>query len=216
MFVRVRKRFFTLMELLLVLGIVSLIAGFVGVNIRKMLQEQRFRTEVSQVVDQLRLAQDLMLIHDTNVYLKFIRSDTGFTYGLTFDNLIPQQWARELQRPHKKLNMIRYINFHDMNVIFDDSDKDEINIQFLSGGAVMSKGILVLKSIKSDDNDNVLQSFVWLSGSPQPLMPKKTFPQEYYDQDVAFATRLTQITQGEISTKEEKIEEVPGGTPNND
>ena len=194
------------------LGIVSLIAGFVGVNIRKMLQEQRFRTEVSQVVDQLRLAQDLMLIYDTNVYLKFVRDDSGFSYGLTFDNLLPPQWARELQRPHKKLNMIRYINFFDVNAIFDDSETDEINIQFLSGGAVMSKGVLVLKSKQSTGDENVLGSFVWLSGSPQPLMPTKTFPQQYYDKDVAFATRLTQITQGEISAKEEKIEETSVGT----
>lgn len=196
------------MELLLVLGIVSLIAGFVGVNIRKMLQEQRFRTEVSQVLDQLRLAQDLMLIYDTNVYFKFITDGKSFTYGITFDNLIPPSWARELQRPHKKLEMIRYINFHDVNALFDDSEKNEINIQFLSGGTLMSKGVLALKSNKSEGNSNVLERFVWLSGSPHPLASTKKFPQEYHDKDVSFATRLTQVTHGEISAKEEKTEEI--------
>lgn len=200
---RVKKRFFTLMEMLLVLGILSLIAGFLGVNISKMLQEQRFRTEVSQVMDQLRLAQDLMLIHDTNVQVKFAsdKEHGCVEYGMTFDTPIPKGWAKELKRPLKKLKMIHSVSFRDMNQLFDDSEDDEANIQFLSGGAVMSKGVLILRSHKSAMT-NVLKSFVWIPGSPAPLVASSKFPEEYNEKDITFETRLSQITQGEIQAKE--------------
>lgn len=192
------------MEMLLVLGILSLIAGFLGVNISKMLQEQRFRTEVSQVVDQLRLAQDLMLIHDTNVQVKFVADqNTGWEYGIAFDTPIPKGWAQELKRPHQKLKMIHYVNFHDKNRLFDDSEHNEFQIQFLSGGAVMSKGVLVLASANPENGGNVLARYVWISGSPQPIVTVNKMPEEYNEKDVTFETRLTQITHGEIQAKEQ-------------
>ena len=73
----IRRVPFTLLEILLVLSLIALIAGLVGISVHKMYISQRFRNEVSLVVDQLRLAQDMMLILDTDVHVIFSEDKAG-------------------------------------------------------------------------------------------------------------------------------------------
>lgn len=201
---RVKRKFLTLIEMIIVIGILSLVAGVIGVQVNKVLNEQRFRTEVSQVVDQLRLAQDLMLIYDSNVHFKIIPHEDGFVYGITFDNPVPKNWAQELQRPHKKLKYIGFINFHDEK--FPENNlKPEGDILFLSGGSVMSRGLLILSSYDDKDTDDPrnLKRFVWLPGYPQPIISVKNRPEIQTESEQGFDSQLSRITRDEILAKQD-------------
>lgn len=202
---KIKRRYLTLVEMLIVIGLLTLIAGVVGIKVNKILHEQRFRSEVSQIVDQLRLAQDLMLIFDSNVHLKFNHTDEGLEYGITFDNPLPNNWSHELQRPHKKLKYIRQINFPDERFPENRLKNDGVDIQFLSGGSVMSRGLLELVSADDDrkDDDSVLKRYIWLSGTPQPIYSEQNPLVKATDIDLGIDTRLTQITRDEIMAKQE-------------
>ncbi|QLH36565.1 MAG: type II secretion system protein [Parachlamydiaceae bacterium] len=65
------KRFFTLIELLIVLMVLALASGVIGFSVHRALREQRFKTEVELVADSLRLAQNLMLIMNADVHVTF-------------------------------------------------------------------------------------------------------------------------------------------------
>lgn len=71
------KRFFTLLELLVVVFILSIGAVVTGIKVKNIYQEQRFLAEVDQILGHLQLAQDLMLILDTDVYFYLVKYANG-------------------------------------------------------------------------------------------------------------------------------------------
>ena len=64
---RARVVYLTLIELLIVMGMLMMILGIVGVGIGTAVQTERFRASGTLLVDKLRLAQDIMLILRTSV-----------------------------------------------------------------------------------------------------------------------------------------------------
>jgi hypothetical protein len=176
------RRQVTLIELLLVIAILSLIVGFGAVKIRDAIVDQSFRTEVSRVVDELRLAQDLMLIFETDVHLKFAGDDEegGIKYWLELET-IQKEWDKEFRRKHKNLQTIHGVFMRDQ--IGDDVDEGIIDLKFLSKGCVMSRGLLRLASSDKDDPPpGTLQSYICLPGYPHPI-----FSTETPDGDKAYA-----------------------------
>lgn len=192
----IKKIHFTLLELMVVLAILGAVAGFIGINISKALREQRFRTEVSLIVDQLRLAQNLMLIFNSNVQLKFIGIENeGIDYHLVFDTPLPQRWSKEINRPHERLTTIRSFNFRDL------LDPDESGVvKFLSGGSKMSRGIIRISTSKSDNTPGVLTRYIFLPGYPAPIESQTQFPEEaLFNSNInTFEQTLTQRTKEEV------------------
>src|SRR4051812_5988961 len=72
-----KKLPFTLVEILIVFFILALSIGIIGINIHKAIVQQRFETEVALVLEELRFAQDLMLILDGNFKVKFEKESNG-------------------------------------------------------------------------------------------------------------------------------------------
>ncbi len=72
-----RKPVFTLLELLIVLFILSLGAIITGVKVKEAYEEQLFLSETEQILNHLQMAQDLMLIMDTDVYFHLIKNRDG-------------------------------------------------------------------------------------------------------------------------------------------
>jgi len=198
-----RRAYLTLLELMLVIAILGIIAGFIAVNAAKAWKEQRFRTEVSLIVDQLRLAQNLMLIFNSNVQVVFLASPEGIEYYLSFDTPLPKHWTQEINRPHEKLKTVRVVNFEDKletedNLVINQI-KNGISVKFLSGGSKMSRGIMRISTSEEDNVPNIITRYVCLPGYPAPITSQGEFPMECSSDDLqAFEKQLTMRTKEEV------------------
>lgn len=167
---RVTRRYVTLLELLIVIAILALVGGLVSIGINRALFEQRFRTEVSLIVDQLRLAQDLMLILGTDVRVVFAedksdKNSNGNKSGLELETSISPNIEREILRKSTVYKAVKGISFRD-----DEQKSGQITVKFQSKGAVMSKGLMRLATVDGDNPPpGTLQSYICLAGYPRHI-----------------------------------------------
>ncbi len=165
---KLQRRFFTLIEILIVLSILAVTTSVIGINITGALRDQRFKTEVGVVLDKMRLAQDLMLVLRTDVHLIFFQESENkpIFMWIECDTPLGKHWKREIQRP-KELKTIQYVDFRDD--LKDNVTMGKVDMKFFSGGTVMSSGILRLSTSKSESDKGALQRFVYMAGYPRPL-----------------------------------------------
>lgn len=149
----VKKRPFTLIEILVVIFILSLGVMVTGVKVREMVLEQRFLSETEQVLSQLAMAQELMLIMDADVKVIVAKDrDTGnYQISLNVEKPLEDPWARFVERkiPLKAIQ----------SVTFEDRNDHPLELLFSLGK--MSQGTLVLH----DREDR--EAKIKLSGYPQ-------------------------------------------------
>lgn len=191
---KVQGSFVTLLELLIVMAILGTTAGAVGIGIFKAVREQKFHSEVSQVVDTLRLAQDVMLVRNADVSLKFKASEEGneISYWLEFDEQGSEKWLRESQRAPKKLYWVQYVDFQDIAEM--EPIRGSAEIRFFSGGNVMSQGDLRLSTSQSDRSKGALTRYILLAGYPSMINSKEEETPLLEKED----ERVTELTQAEI------------------
>jgi prepilin-type N-terminal cleavage/methylation domain-containing protein len=122
-FLWIKKPFFTLLEVLVVMMIIASLAVLTGVKLMSAYSEQCFLSETEQVLNHLQMAQDLMILLDTDVTLKFSlegavecwlevekplvvrKSDVK-----EFDPLASLKWSQLVQR-HLPLYSIEWVEF---------------------------------------------------------------------------------------------------------
>lgn len=203
---QVKKRLFTLLELLIVLTLLSLGATIVGVKLKESYQEQRFLSEVDQLTSHLQMAQDLMLIMDTDVHFYLIKDQQESVYytlkvakplvvkktqGDDQDSVLDQKlsikWSHLVER-QVPLNAIRSFVFisHDQKEMIspqllqaDQTAMQKVVIQFSL--MKMSKGELMLASTKNlDEAKEELneRKKIILVGYPCAIHCQKEVPQE--------------------------------------
>jgi prepilin-type N-terminal cleavage/methylation domain-containing protein len=201
------RRHFTLLEILIVLALIGLVSGVAAVSINKMFTHQRFRNEVELVLEHLRLAQDLMLILDSDLHLVFAEDRSGGknTIILESETKLPPEVQKEIARKPGSLTLIKGIFFKDQ--LGKEPVKGKIDIAFLSNGAVMSKGVMRLSSSDSENPpSNALQSYICLPGYVRPIFSyeSKAAAEKACDQ---FENREfdLQLTQDTFSRLPEKI-----------
>jgi len=194
------RRFVTLIEMLLVLVILSLVAGVIGINIAKAVVEQRFRSEVYLVADQIRLAQDLMLIADVDVNLLFVVKEKGIEYYLTTSKDLPGNWKQEIDRSHKYLTTIKAVEFDDQLKLPKISGS--IDIKFYSKGGVMSSGALRLATAASGIDKDILEKFIILPGYPTPVSISNTEEVPSKESDISRDNALSNYIFREINGTE--------------
>lgn len=166
----VRKPSFTLLELLIVLFIISFGVILTGVKIKDVYREQRFLSETQQVLSHLSMAQDLMLIMDTDVLVHFApdKEDKQLQVWLEIEKPIEKSWARLVER---KLSLAAI-----QSIEFDGSPTKELTLQFSLGK--MSKGKLVLfEEIRSRSQEKK-EFEIELVGYPSPIGDKKVAQRE--------------------------------------
>lgn len=152
--------------MLIVLGLIALTAGLMAVSVRKLLHEQRFRSESAAVLDVLRLAQDLMLIADSDVHVNFIKDPQtgGIQTNLQLEKPLTSNWIKEVMRPRKPLQAIQLVEFADWRL--GNKQVNQVQLHFLSGGAVMSQGTL---RIADSFSNPAYQTFICLPGYPKVI-----------------------------------------------
>jgi type II secretory pathway pseudopilin PulG len=204
----VKKSFFTLMEIMVVMFILSLVMAVTGIKLKGAYDEQRFLSESQEVLSTLALAQDLMLIMDADV--QFILAYNDQTKHLeawldvekplyvkrpldadqTFnsDKPLNDSWRKMIER---KIQLPAIQSF-----TFDENSTDPLKLTFTLGK--MSKGKLILSSQKeSSKKESALTFEIDLPGYPSPLIKRfkenkkendrddrhndPLYPQEIYD-----------------------------------
>lgn len=161
-----------------------LMVGVVGMNVQHAVKDQRFRADISLVVDILRFAQDLMLIVDTDVEVIFAKKEGKITVWLETEAALTAGWNREIERTKRTLQAVDTVKFA--------GQSNEVRLAFFSGGSVMSQGILQLIATGHDPH------YVCLPGYPHPL-------QSTDDKEVCverlrpfYVDRLNSVTKQEI------------------
>jgi hypothetical protein len=159
--------------MLIVMAVLSLVGGAIAINISRATVEQKFRTEVSMIVDELRLAQDLMLVLGTDVHVKFQEDPgVGIHFWLELETPLQDSLKRELLSKGHILKTVRGFSFD------DELDKKQgfgttkgvSDVKFLSKGMVMSQGIIrLMTSIERSSDSNVLDTFIPLAGYPRSI-----------------------------------------------
>lgn len=205
-----QRRAITLMEVLIVISILAIGSGIVAISINKAIVEQRFRSEVGLIVDEMRLAQDLMLILGTDVHLHFAESKDGksIQYWLELETNVSPHVQRELLRKRKDLKTIVGV-FLDDKLLWEIKES-HIDVKFLSNGAVMSEGIMRLAT-SSDENvpKGTLESFICLAGYPNPIISsrnKEEAEASCYHFEEGLDDRLTKDTVSKLPERLKKIE----------
>jgi prepilin-type N-terminal cleavage/methylation domain-containing protein len=169
-----KKHHFTLLELLIVILVLSLGAALTGVQMHRVFQEQRFLSEVQQVANQLQLAQDLMLVMDTDVFLHLRRDKEGknLHYALEVEKPLSGYWAKVVEAVHPPLTSIRNFEFMGVTeyVREEGKEEDELHLRFSFGK--MCKGVLVLTPLEKDASSQEHQEkdqAIVLAGYPRPI-----------------------------------------------
>jgi len=159
-----KRRFLTFIEIIIIITLLTITLGLIGVNIRDLVKQQRFKSEVSVIVDQLRLAQDLMLVLNTDVLMRFAKENNSIKYHLEVENVLPKGWQREINRPRRNLTTVAVIEFDDASAGLKNAGLP-IELKFLSGGSVMSQGVLRLAT-----QDGEMETYICLPGYPRPIV----------------------------------------------
>jgi|GEM_PF-1636084 len=169
-----RLRYFTLLELMIALAIIGSVAGIIGINANKAMRQQRFRTEASSIVQQLRLAQNLMLILNQDVKIAFRKNNKSgnLEHAMTFQCPLDSPWEKELLRTHAPLKEIIQISFTYRDSGAAKTSAKDFELKFLSGGAVMSEGIVELLSRGGE------KRYIHLLGAPHPIQATETDTKE--------------------------------------
>lgn len=206
----IRRQAITLLEVVIVIIILSIGSGVVAININKVIAEQRFRTEVGLIVDQMRLAQDLMLIMGTDVHLHFAEAKgaDAIEYWLELETRPPQNVQREVQRKRKPLTAIKGVFFEDE--LLSEIAEHHIDVKFLSNGAVMSKGIMRLSTSHEERTipKGALESFICLAGYPKPIVVSRN-KEEAEETCYLFEEGLDEkLTKDTIAKLPEKLKEI--------
>lgn len=159
----IRQAHFTLLELLIVLLILSLGIVLTGVKLKEAYEEQRFFSESGQVIDQLRMAQELMLVLDSDVEVRLaIDPETKqVTSSLIVEKPLNDAWAKLIERT-LSFSAIRSYRF-------DDSQSNPLIMRFSLGN--MSKGRLVLSAAEKEYSrtSQQRQETIDLIGYPSPI-----------------------------------------------
>lgn len=204
----------TFIEVMVVLAVIALVGGMAAININKAMQEQRFHAEVSSVLNQLRLAQNLMLILDQDVSVTFRedRGRQGISYGLQMQCPAIKGWDRELTRAPQPLHAIRIVDFKEER---DPrlQEKGALELKFFSGGLVMSRGELRLATALNPQQSGGFERYICLPGFPSPLLAtsqkRGAADCEGWQQ---FDQRLTQSTLQDFANARERAKAAQGAS----
>lgn len=187
---RTRSKCFTLIEILVALTLLISLLGLAGFNIRKAWQQQVFRSEGDNLIQHLRLAQEILLtLH--------IESELEFTPGKV--KWVPVGSANKIYDGMIEKTKIPLLAFSE--IAFQETGGEKKNgtftLKFLDDGYVMSRGILSLKSVQDE------MIYILLPGYPAPLSLQKEPPDvsKLVREENELFERLTHMTLSDVQNK---------------
>lgn len=194
---RIRKSFFTILEVLITISILLVVAAVTGIKLKDAYDEQRFFSEAQGIVGHLRMAQDLMLVLDTDVKFRLVidPDKDKAEYWLQTEQPIEISsfkhflFDKEGKFKRHSLSMVRSYNFegqtqidkHTAALAAEEPERDrEEGLTLLFSFGKTSQGILKLTSASPDrrgGDETAYVQVVVLKGYPHPIKASKENPQ---------------------------------------
>jgi len=160
----------TLIEMVIVIAILALSAGFIGINLNKALREQRFRSEMALVASQLGLAQDLMLILDVDASVNFATEEKGIRVWIETEAPLSPEWMREIARSSAYLTVIENISYQVNDGLKQEKAEEGIlQVYFRSTGSSMTDAIIRLSTADRDERLGALTRYICIPGYPKAI-----------------------------------------------
>lgn len=160
---------FTLLEMLIVMALIAMTAGLIGFKVADLLEQQRFRTGVDQIVDKLATAQNLMLIFQTDVTVQFEEGAKGEQLCHVDCDYPLSPVLVKLLNQDQVLKGIKRVSFKSK-----DSTGDVSCLKFSSLRSQLPEGTLLLSGYSDLHQEGPMYRELVLSGqmSPIALKPK--------------------------------------------
>ena len=194
-----KKRFLTLIEILTVLAILSFVGSFVVFGIQSAKQKQLFLNESDLVLKAVKLSQDLMLILNADVSLKFKEDANKILYWIEIDGAADDAFMRNLSRKRAltSIHIVEFIEGQGTN-----KEEKELTLSFMSGGSFVPKGILRISTVKVHDEDKGLSRYIPFPGYPNFFVSVKTAldAKQINEQEQEGSEQMTRMTIDEINS----------------
>ncbi len=189
-----RRAYFTLIEIVMTMALLAIVVGAVGINVARLVQQQRFQNEVNMVTDTLIRAQQLMLLYGQNVQVNFSLSKKekkeGIVCKIETDCKLSPAWEKWSGKDSILLNNIHLIDFKDLN--YPDTHKEQMEFRFSPRGGLISRGVVGLSTAGEMGVKGAFEAYICLSGYPKAIYSSYTLPEhcdETPDPSIASITR---------------------------
>lgn len=185
------KRHITLIEVLVVIAIIAASAGLLAVKMRDFLQEQAFLDESHQLLNQLRIAQDVMQVMNADIVVKISQDENGLITSQIEPKSHPPELAKRLiSTSPLKLKALGRVEFEDQ--FTETVLKENFDLTFMSRGFTMNHGILKLAPKGTSGQEQV----IYLPGHPAPLVLQnaKNFSYPSPTEEAESIERITSAT----------------------
>lgn len=193
---RALRLYFTLLEMLVVLTILSFGAILTGIKLKDAYDEQRFLSNVTQVTSLMRTAQELMLLMDGDVHFKMKWNEDQRQYEAWIEaerSLQHLPFTKKSTSSEEKINFRKQFLSHIISYQFQSTsgekqtseDRKELDILFSFGK--MSEGVLTLSPLKerSSEKDHFNQDYqIDLVNYPRPIESQKKRKSESEPEDL--------------------------------
>lgn len=169
-------------------AIILMLTGLVSFNIRSAWREQTFRTEVDAIVNQLRMAQDLLMLLNIETEIHFTPEEIAWIPVGTINRVYEKMIQKEVIHPSELASVKFETNLEDK--VGADKEADSFSLNFHDRGFQMSRGVLTVSS-KGGEEVNI-----YLRGYPAPIEVQSS-PVDLVEktrEDQVFIEKLTQTT----------------------
>lgn len=165
----IRYRFFSLIELLIVMGLIVVVAGAVTWNLVGLKEEQQFQTSVAKVEELLQTAEELMLIYNEEIRVVLSPSENGLVGQIKTRSPLYTKLGEQLREP---LLLAGVKSFS-----FEGKSGEPITLTFSPIEKTTPKGILAIAAYPSIDTEGPLKARFYFSGSPRIIQANRPLEQ---------------------------------------
>ncbi len=167
------KRTFTLLEMMVALVILAIIGAFTGVQVKKLMDNHRFDSQVTDLFLALQEAQLIASTYQTDLALEIFSKDGVLQYQFTTDEPLS---SKKFSQKEVKLKQV-------ISMAFEQAKTTKLHFDIFSGGRIEPRGILTFfqnsdKAVWFDLQRGTLPIFA--SSKPNrvnqkvPIKPKET------------------------------------------
>lgn len=131
------KALFTLIEIFIVIGLIGIIAAVSAFPIKKALAKEQFQSNLERFLAKTRLAQELVVDYQTDVFLTLEQTEQGLLCKLTPVVQLPKALAQALNRDALLQGITSFS--------FEAEPKNQLEIAFLHN-SLATQGVLTFYS----------------------------------------------------------------------
>lgn len=157
---KLRRRFITILEVLIVIAILAMTGGVIAFNMRKFYLQQKTLDEMSKVANLMRSAQELMMTANLDAEISILQQEKLLGVAIIPKSVPPPPLRPMLAKSLIILNYISILSFEDA---FQDTHlRPPFSLNFVSKGFSMNRGIFRM------EGNGMVRSIV-LKGYPSSI-----------------------------------------------